>query len=268
MNWRSIFDPQKRSRFIAKSAKFYRQTFSRPVSTTPVFILGCQRSGTTMLMFSFHLHPDIAVFDESGNNIAFTDFRLRGFANTKNIIENCAFPVACFKPLADSHLTYKILQTFPSARCIWMLRNYNDTANSFLKKFPHATRAIRFVCTGKEGGGWFQEGISSDTRNILRSLPWQEFVDFDFSCLVWWARNRLFFEQQLNIENRVLLLKYEDLVTDQNSSLKTITDFIGIPYSVKMGKYFHKRSISRSDVPKLHQSVKYLCDDLFESFKK
>jgi hypothetical protein len=266
MNPLSIFDAQKRGRLAAKVGKTFRQTFSAPVETTPVFVLGIQRSGTTMLMFAFHLHPEIAVYDESRASKAFFDFQLRSMETTEKLIHASPFPVACFKPLADSHLTAQLLQRFPSARCIWALREYKDVANSFLRKFPHATRAIRLVCSGQEGGGWFQAGVSEETGRILRSLPWQNFSDYDFACLVWWTRNRLFFEQNLDKEKRVLLLRYETLVTAPEESLQAVTNFIGIPFSTQMTRYIHARSISRHSPPKLNPSVQKLCDELSASF--
>jgi hypothetical protein len=139
-------------------------------------------------------------------------------------------------------------------------------ANSFLRKFPHATRAIRLVCADQEGGGWFQEGISEETGNILRGLPWQNFSDYDFACLVWWARNRLFFEQHLDKEKRVLLLRYEKLVTVPEESLRVITNFIGIPFSTQMTRYIHARSIARYPPPKINPLVQELCDELAASF--
>jgi hypothetical protein len=267
MNPLSIFNAQKRGRLAAKIGKTFRQTFSAPVETAPVFILGIQRSGTTMLMFAFHLHPEIAVYDESRSSKAFIDYRLRSMETIENLISDSPFPIACFKPLADSHLTAQLLERFPSARVIWALRDYHDMANSFLKKFPHATRAIRLVCSGQEGGGWFQEGISKETGQILRNLPWQDFSDYDFACLVWWARNRLFFEQNLDQENRVLLLRYEQLVTSPEKSIEEVTDFIGIPFSKQMTRYIHARSISRYSSPQISQPVLCLCNKLNELLK-
>ncbi|MDO8954859.1 MAG: sulfotransferase [Gammaproteobacteria bacterium] len=266
MNPLSIFDAQKRGRLAAKVGKTFRQTFSAPVETTPVFVLGIQRSGTTMLMFAFHLHPEIAVYDESRASKAFFDFQLRSMETTEKLVHANPFPVACFKPLADSHLTIQLLRRFPSARCIWALREYSDVANSFLRKFPHATRAIRLVCSGQEGGGWFQEGVSEATGRILRNLPWQNFSDYDFACLIWWARNRIFFEQKLEREKRVLLLHYEKLVTAPEESLRAVTNFIGIPFSTQMIRYIHARSISKYSPPQINPSVQELCDEITASF--
>lgn len=263
MNPFAVFDPQKRGRLLARTKKRLRQTFRPPEETTPVFVLGIQRSGTTMLMFAFHLHPDIAVFDESLNSDAFLDYRLRDMKTTEKIVAECSFPIACFKPLADSHLTVQLLKRFPTARFIWALRDYHDVANSFLRKFPHATRAIRLVCSGQEGGGWFQEGISEETGRILRNLPWQTFSDYDFACLVWWARNQLFFELNLDKEKRVLLLRYEQLVTAPEKSFQEITSFIDIPFSKRMTRYIHARSISKHPPPLISQPVKSLCDELY-----
>lgn len=266
MNSLAIFDPQKRGRLVSRAGKAFRQFFSAPVETTPVFILGNQRSGTTMLMFAFHLHPEIAVYDESRDSPSFLNFRLRSLETTEKLIAATSFPVACFKPLADSHLAGPLLKRFPAARCIWALREYGDVANSSLRKFPHATMAIRLVCNGQEGGGWFQEGISDETGKILRSLPWHDFSDFDFACLVWWARNRLFFEQNLNEDTRVMLLRYEKLVPAPEVSLQRVTQFLGVPFSSRMTRYIHARSVAKHPSPEIAPSVRGLCDELTAAF--
>ncbi len=268
MNPFAIIYSQKRSRLSSKIMKTFISLFSSPVEATPVFVLGIQRSGTTMLMHAFHLHKCIEVFDESKKNKAFFAFRLRSMSTTLDLIKNSRFQIICFKPLADSHLAGDLLNISANTKVIWALRDYKDVANSFIRKFPHATRAIRIACKGEEGGGWFQEGISTDINMTLQNLPWKQFSEYDFACLVWWTRNKLFFEQNLHQDKNVIILRYEELVQKPFEILNNITNFLQIPFFPKMATYIHARSIAKHPHPKISPHVQELCEELSDSFHK
>ena len=55
---------------------------------------------------------------------------------------------------------------------------------------PRSARSV----TASQGGGWFAEGVSERSRASCAAWIARRFTDFDYACLVWWARNQLFFE--------------------------------------------------------------------------
>src|SRR5690606_34098566 len=130
-------------------------------------------------------------------------------------LNRAKYPLVCFKPICDSHLIRELPTTFAEGHLVWAYRHYTDVANSSLRKFEHATRAIRLVCTGQPGAGWFGEGLSSEVAEELRSLYEAETLsDFDLACLVWWARNQIMLDSGLAGRPSVTLVKYETLVTN------------------------------------------------------
>ena len=218
-----------------------------------------------MLMTAFHFHPDTEVFDEHGNNKAFYDFRIRSLSTLEELVEKSKAPVVCFKPISDSHLVQDFARPFPDGRFIWIYRDYRDSAASALRKFPHATRAIKIICEGKEGGGWFQESLSKENVDILQDLYKASLSEFDLACLVWWARNKLFSETNFNNLPHWLLLKYEPLVSEPHKVFDKVFDFIGLTAHKDAYQFVHSNSIKRHDHPKLHPNVKALCDNLSAS---
>jgi Sulfotransferase domain len=262
MKLSSIRSAEKRATLMARLSKKARSLFESPADTQPVFVVGPQRSGTTMLMGVFHLHPDTEVFDEARQSPVYLDFRVRSIATLKDSIDRSTKRFACYKIICDSHILPSFLEALPSAKVIWSYRGATDTAESALKKFPHATRAIRLVCDGKPGGGWFAEGVSAETAAVLRAMPLSELSKLDYACLAWWARNQLFFELGLEKLARVRLLRYESLAQEPVDVLRRLFEWVGLTWSNRVCRFVHSRSVRQSGLSQLHPAVASLCGDL------
>ena len=265
MRWQSILDADIRAKYVAIGRKAVVQRLRRPCVSRPVFVLGKQRSGTSMLMFCFHRHPDVLVFDEHRNNQAFEAFRLREADEIRELLQEARLPFLCFKPICDSHHVGRLLQDFPDAHCIWIYRDFRDVAHSSLRKFEAPTRAIRLVCKGEDGGGWFQEGLSPAVAAVLRDVYRPDLPAFDLSCLVWWARNRIILEQGVADAPNVTLLKYETLVTDPEGTLRWLFARTGIPYDARVARNIRASSVGRHAPVSMDSAVQGLCEEMMAS---
>lgn len=262
MKLADVQSPEWRARAAARVGKKLMGFARGTPKKSPVLIAGLQRSGTTMLMNIFHLHPDTDVYDESSESKAFFDFRIRSLDIVRQEIADSHYRFPCFKVIADSHILPSILRALPDARVIWMYREHTANAASRLQKFQHATAAIRAVCDGRLGGGWFAEGVSTAIRRSLQSLDRSGFTDFDYACLVWWARNQLFFDLGLAAEPRLRLLRYETLVVDPRSTMNAVFRWLDMPRSVPCLRFVHARSLFKRDLPSLDPQVELLCSGL------
>lgn len=262
MKFTDFFDERKRSFYSSTIKKRTIGLFSKPIETKPIFLFGKQRSGTTMLMFVFHLRPDTEVFDEHGNNEAFLDFRIRDFETLKRLICKSKARFACFKPICDSHLIADFVAHFPGGRFVWIYRDYRDVANSSLRKFRNPNCQIKMVCKGENGGGWLQDGVSTETAEILRSLYSPRLSEFDFACMVWWARNKIFTESNLADLQNLVLVKYEDMVTEPEETFRSLFSFLGMRYHYPAIRYIHRKSVSKHSYPEINPTVRKLCEDL------
>ncbi|MDY6839533.1 MAG: sulfotransferase [Thermodesulfobacteriota bacterium] len=264
MRLTALLDKEKQAKYLSIIKKKITHSTTQPVPTVPVFVFGQQRSGTSMLMFSFHFHPDTEVFDESSNNKAFLGHRIRSFKAIEELVRHSRFPFACFKPLADSHLIREFILQSPEGRFIWMYRDFRDVANSYLRRFTNPTRAIRIVCNNHTGGGWFQEGISMETAEELRRFTSPGLSEFDFACLAWWARNRIFLENDLHSQPNIVLLKYEDIVSNPEGSFSSLFRFVGLQPFEKCYKHIHRKSIAKNRYEGITPAVRELCEDLLK----
>lgn len=234
------------------------------ISAIPLMLFGSQRSGTSLLMNALELHSDTQVFTEVARSAIYNDYRLRGVDAISKALLNAKAPVVCFKPISDSHIAKTYIERFPDGRYVWVVRNFLDVAASSLEKWPTGSRAVRIVCTGGVGGGWFQEGVSAETKNILRSIDQGSLTEFDYRCLVWWARNRLFIEQDLADLKNVALIFYDRLL---DGDLKRLFSFTGLSFDQRYGRYI-KLSAARTSYPPVSRIVADLCGELQDELEK
>lgn len=259
---RSLLDSDKRAAYFGNYWKRLRHALSGPAASRPVFLFGKQRSGTSMLMYAFHRHPGMLVFDEHRHNAAFENYRIRSHAAIRALVETSPLKAVCFKPICDSHLIADFAAAFPDARHLWIYRHYRDVSNSSLRKFNAPTRAIRLICNDQPGGGWLQEGASAASRAVLQDVYHPGLSEFDLGCLVWWLRNRIIIESGLLGRADVSLIRYESLVAEPERHLRWLCERIGVPYVGGMSRNIRAEFVGRHPAPAMDEAVRELCDDL------
>lgn len=256
MKLRSFLNSERRAVGFSRLKKAFRRKCVN--SAIPLMLFGAQRSGTSLLMDVLQLHRDTQVFTEVSNSAIYSDFRLRGVEVVSKAIRDASAPVVCLKPISDSHIARNYIDSFPNGKYAWIVRNYLDVAASSIKKWPSGSRAVRIVCAGGVGGGWFQEGVSAKTGAIMRSLDQGALTEFDYACLVWWARNRLYCEQELAKLKNVVVISYERLL---DGDLERFFHFAGLSFDQKYARYI-KRPTPRTSHPPVSPIVAELCVEL------
>ncbi len=263
MRIQRLFDRQRRAVFLSDARKCVVQPFKQRRRAAPVFLFGTQRSGTSMIMYAFHMHPDTTVFDEHRDSIAFKDFQIRDFKRIDGLIQTSRTAFCCFKPICDSHRIDDFLTHFPACKAIWAYRDFRPVALSRLKKFGSATKAIRQVCTGSGNGGWFEDGLSPYTLEVLRDIYSQKLSDMDLSCLVWWARNQIFVEKRLSEADQITIVNYETLARSPVSELAWVFSRLGLDQSGRCARFINASSITSPSIT-LTPAVEALCEQTLE----
>jgi hypothetical protein len=181
-------------------------------------------------------------------------------------IRRLPFELVVAKPLVESHRVLQILDVLPTARAIWLLRSYRDVALSNVRKFGLANGFddIRRVMEGS-GTDWRRAGASDYTIGTLADFRRLDLTSLDAAALFWWARNRLFFEQNLQCDRRVLLLRYEALLRDPNTCLARVRDHVGFAHTLGTPGN-HIRPNRHLPAAPLSASVEALCAELWLEF--
>lgn len=251
----------------------------------PVFILGCQRSGTTIIQNVFANSRQVAVFRE-GNKEAMTDgWRLRPYDEIESLIERQNARVILFKPINDSQLALQILDRFDHGRVIWIYRDFNDTANSavvrwggsqrdmvawigeHVAKHGSIERAMPAIAR-KPNYAVYAEHISAESAEILARWTKEPVSEHTGAAIMWYLRNRLYFDQSLDTNPRARIVSYERFVKYPDEQLRQISRFMGIRHLKKRSKSVFSSSIGRDSAPDILPDVLEACSALYDQLNQ
>jgi len=97
---------------------------------------------------------------------------------------------------------------------------------------------------------------------IIRYYLDQDIDDVSTRALIWYVRNKLFFDQRLEELDNVFLTKYEDLVQHPETSMRRIFAFLGLPFKLQYAKSVSTSSIRKDPQPLILPEIRKLCVDL------
>ena len=226
---------QKVRRGLFRRWKRLRQRFMQPPGMRQLlFIVGCQRSGTTLLSRIFERDMNSASYGEASifsHTAEPSRLRLRPMDEIATQIADTPARLVVLKPLVESQNILQLLNHFTESRAIWLFRDFRDVAASNLKKFgkQNSIKDLRIIAEGSSDD-WRNEGLSNEMRDYVRSLYTENMNPIDAAVIFWIVRNQLFFDLRLDQHRRIHLCKYESLTTDPIVVTKQIYDFIAQPY--------------------------------------
>ena len=251
----------KRNRLSTRKA-YWRLFNSYAPNAKPVYILGVQRSGTTLLLDCLEKSLEFDVLGESSR--AMVDFRIRNDDDIKQIIRLSRHKVVVFKPLTDSHRAREFLQLIPNSVAIWAFRRVEDRASSAVAKFgDHNLQVLREFSVGKGFQRWQAQGLTEESLALIRRFDYSDMTPESAAALFWYIRNSLFFSMGLDRMDSVLPLAYEDLVSHPRETMQGICRFIDGEYKEVMIKNIHAKSLGRSQM-QLPEQISSLCNSMYE----
>jgi hypothetical protein len=110
--------------------------------------------------------------------------------------------------------------------------------------------------------------MSPDTRALIRKLYHPEISDTSAAALIWYLRNVLYFDQGLEDDRRVRLIRYENAVTEPQISFKRLFDYLELAYSPRLVKYVSASSIKRRSEPDIEPAIREECEQLDMKFNE
>lgn len=231
-----------------------------------IFVVGAQRSGTTLLLDCFEQSMRFQVLGEASE--AMDNFRIKSNDHIRDRIQACRHPFIVFKPLTDSHRVMDLLSLGNGTAAIWAFRRVEDRVNSSVAKFgDHNLQILRGISVGEGLHRWQAQGLNDEQIAFIKGFDYECMSPHDASALFWYLRNSLYFNQALDLKSNVLPLAYEDLASDPKRVMQGICRFIGAAFDSAMVSNVHAKSIGRSEA-KVSQEILALCTPLYEQLRE
>lgn len=250
-----------------------------PEKRVTVFILGCQRSGTTMLMDSFDRDPQARIFGEFSRLNGFNpglrrlwpqntkrfDIRMRPVAEVARVIAGVRYPLVVSKPLVESQHAVALLEAVPSSSAVWVFRDYRDVAASNVRKFGAASAVADLApVVAGDTANWRAEFVPDDVGALIARHYRPDMSPYDAGALFWYLRTRLYFDLGLDAHPRVLPLRYEALVADADRWLAEIYRHVGAEWpGPVVSEDIHTASVGRAADVTLSPQVGAACEQLW-----
>lgn len=175
------------------------------------------------------------------------------------------FELVVAKPLVESHRVQELLNSFEHAKAIWMLRHYLPVAKSNLRKFGK-DNGFRDLGILVDGGATNWRGeVSQNIRDRVATLLESGLSPLDAAAVFWWARNRLYLDQDLRSEDRVKVMSYEALMKRPEESLMGLSKFVGLPLPMSAMQRSIRTAPNVSGV--LRPDVESMCSQLLEELR-
>lgn len=258
----------RRLRRLAKQA-YHLGTAWRDRPESLLLIVGCQRSGTTLMSRIFERDINTSVYKERSRLSSLDQpkqLRLNPIADVKSSLSRDKAPFVVLKPLVESQNVVRLLNKFEGSRALWMYRHHKDVASSYVNKWG-PTRSIKDLTAMTSGQpNWRSEHVSSEVMEIVNRLFTPAISPHDASALYWYVRNRFVVDLDLAADPRVTFCRYESLVRDPDKEMRRIYDHIGRDYPGPkiLSEVTARRVGGGSDVD-LSPELDNLCRELLES---
>lgn len=262
---------QRLRRKVSRVWRTYRKQITHKLSPTPpeqkkvLFIIGCQRSGTTMMLRILERDRQSSVYGEfSRLSIGPGRTLLKPFDRVKSIVDQDPAPFAVLKPLVETQRLFELFDYFPEARAVWMYRHYKDVISSNLINFGRSNGIddLRPIAQG-DPTNWRSSHASDEVKEVARHYFSESMSALDAAALFWYARNSLYFDMDLPNHPQVMISRYEDMVHDPRTQLRAIYRFAHQPFPEAILRHpIKSSSVGKGEHVQILPEIEQLCQSM------
>lgn len=246
-----------------------------PALSRCCLIFGCQRSGTSIThevlgrSDRIHVYPELhldAHFWPYGQKNL--DLRFRSTEEIDRLLAASNREVVVFKPLMESQYASELMER-QRAKGIWIYRNFLDVADSAVARWGDSQKKVIDKIVEDDWGslGWRIERMSRDTIHQLKKIWSPDLSAHEGACLFWWTRNRLFLEQNLFDKQRLMVLKYESMVSDPVQEFGRVFQFLDVPFEPEYVHGIHASSVAKKASLQIRGEIEELCRSCLQAIE-
>lgn len=232
-----------------------------------LFIFGCQRSGTSLMLEIFSKDKSVKTYSER-SRLSTADphgLRLNSLPEVQRMLQSDRAKLVVLKPLVESQNAANLLRYFANSRALWIYRDYHDVVASKVKKAGPKACVNNVKKIAESADNWHAENVPEHVRSVVAEFYSPDMSPYDAAALYWYTRNALFFSQSLQEHPRVMLCKYEKFAQDPQENMKKIYQFLGQPDPKRFSiDHVHASSVGKGSQIELLPAVVAHCEEMLE----
>ena len=268
-------EPLVRRRALALVKRSARSIVrARPNERRVVLIFGCQRSGTTMLQQTFLDRSwRVLILEEHDRRLVASgpdreETTWQEYSTVLGRIRRLPFEVVAAKPLVESASATALMDAAGAVKAVWMLRHYRGVARSNVSRFgmDNPYRDLQPI-RARDALDWRYRGATEETWETVTALLNRRLTPFDAAALFWWTRNQLYFDQRLWDDDRIRILRYEQVCNQPGEVIRSLSDYIGVALPLGSISSRVRAQPFHPETRELDPDVERLCRKLWESFE-
>jgi len=211
--------------------------------------------------------PGIGIYNE-GSDIAYHKYRIRSRTEISRLIETTGTSLILFELANDLQYTDRFLDLHPHSKALWIFRNYHDVVRDAVRRWGPAQKDIMVgIARGVDrhpGQRAIAEAMAPETLSLVKKFAHENMSPEDGAALLWYTRNLFYFQLKCDEDPRVLLVKYEDLVTRPVQHARWIFDFIACDFKDRYVRDIDASHIGEAPIEGLNPGIRALCDGLMD----
>jgi hypothetical protein len=189
----------------------------------------------------------------------YDDYRVRFLDRIARIRERTRARALVLKAQHDTHRARELMGSFEPALAIWNYRHFDRSVGSILRMWPGNRNSLEALIEHPSQAGWRGLGMSAQTLGVVREHYREGMNDASANALFWYYRNQLLFDQQLERDARVAVVRYEDLAREPRAMLREICSFVGVDSTERMARVVRPESSQRKELDIL-PPIRTLCE--------
>lgn len=219
-----------------------------------ILVTGCQRSGTTMLAKAIAQSKGMINYSFVNNDELAAALILSGY------VEHVPRGRYCFQTTYLNECYHEYLDHSAGHRIIWVIRNPFSVVYSMLQNWNRRALNELFQSCGAHL-------IQSGRRRAGRLSAILGISRLRRACYGYSGKTSQVFELMDSVgPRRLLVVNYDEIVTDPETILRGIYRFVSLPYESTYGPAIHNKSIRKSSNLSKSETgvIDELCSPVYE----